>query len=332
MSSSAASSPLRRFTAMEHVSNALFVAMHGAVLLVLFVPFSWKVLALAIGSYALRMWAVTAGYHRYFAHRSYKTSRAWQLVLAVLGATAMQNGPIWWASVHRRHHKDSDGPGDPHSPLRRGFWYAHVGWVFDCSVPRPRDESNVTDLMRYPELRWINRHDWVPLFAYALACLAVGGVSGFVWVFVASTLAVFHGTMLINSLGHLWGWRRYATTDGSRNNPLLAALTFGEGWHNNHHFYMSSARQGFFWWEIDLSYYTLKLLSWLGVVWDVREPPAAVPSERHPRPEPSTRLSLLHPRDRSATAPVIDGAWAIGVSSQNGKRERLRHFARRSMR
>jgi len=268
-------SPPRRFTATERVSNTLFVAIHAAAVLVVAVPFSWKLLALAIGGYLLRMWAITAGYHRYFAHRSYKTSRAWQLALAVLGATAMQNGPIWWASVHRRHHKDSDGPGDPHSPLRRGFGYAHVGWVFDCSVPRPRDDSNVRDLMRYPELCWIDRHDWVPLGAYAFLCFVIGGWPAFVWGFAVSTVLVFHATMLVNSAAHMWGSRRYATLDQSRNNALLAALTLGEGWHNNHHFYMSSARQGFFWWEIDMSYYTLKLLSWLGVVWDIREPPEA---------------------------------------------------------
>jgi stearoyl-CoA desaturase (Delta-9 desaturase) len=148
----------RPFSAMERLSNALFVAIHASVLLVFVVPFSWKLVALALGGYGLRMWAITAGYHRYFAHRSYKTGRAWQLVLAVLGTTAMQNGPIWWASVHRRHHKDSDRPGDPHSPVQRGFWYSHIGWVFDRSIPAPRDESNVQDLMRYPELRWIDRH------------------------------------------------------------------------------------------------------------------------------------------------------------------------------
>ena len=267
-------SPLRRFTPMEHVSNVLFVAMHVSLLLVFVVPFSHAALALALGGYALRMWAVTAGYHRYFAHRSYKTSRAFQLVLAALGATSMQNGPIWWASVHRRHHKCSDVPGDPHSPLERGFWYAHVGWVFDRSAPRPYDPSNVGDLLRYPELRWIDRHDWVPLAAYGVACFAVGGLPGLVWGFVVSTLAVFHATMLINSMAHVWGSRRYATTDTSRNNPLLAILTMGEGWHNNHHHYMSSARQGFFWWEVDVSYYVLRFLALIGVVDHVREPPA----------------------------------------------------------
>ncbi len=269
-------SRLRRFTAMEHVSNALFVAMHLSLLLVFIVPLSGKVAALALGGYVLRMWAVTAGYHRYFAHRSYKTSRAFQLVLAVLGCTAMQNGPIWWASVHRRHHKESDGAGDPHSPVAHGFWYAHMLWIFDRTVPRPHDESNVADLTRYPEIRWVDRHEWLPITAYGVGCFLVGGVPGLVWGFVVSTLAVLHATMLINSLAHVWGTRRYATGDQSRNNALLAILTLGEGWHNNHHRYMSSARQGFFWWELDVTYYALRVLGWLGVVRAIREPPAAV--------------------------------------------------------
>jgi stearoyl-CoA desaturase (delta-9 desaturase) len=283
---------------MEHVSNVLFVAIHVSLLFVFVVPLSWKVVALACGGYGLRMWAITAGYHRYFAHRSYKTSRAFQFVLAALGATCMQNGPIWWASVHRRHHKESDSPGDLHSPVRRGFWYAHIGWVFDRTLPRPRDESNVRDLLRYPELRWIDGHDWVPLAAYGLLCFVAGGPSGLVWGFVVSTLAVFHATMCINSLAHLWGSRRYATGDGSRNNALLAVFTLGEGWHNNHHHYMSSTRQGFFWWEIDMTYWVLRALAWLGLVWAIREPP---PSALSPGP--------FEPRD-------VDGLLVSGIALQ----------------
>jgi stearoyl-CoA desaturase (delta-9 desaturase) len=267
--------PWRRFSVMEHVSNVLFVVLHLSVLFALFVPVSLKVLALAFVGYGLRMWAVTAGYHRYFAHRSYRTSRAFQFVLALLGATAMQNGPIWWASVHRRHHKDSDGPADLHSPVRRGFWYAHLGWIFDRTRPRPEDPSNVRDLTIYPELCWVDRHHWVPLAAYGMVCFAIGGAPGLVWGFVVGTLAVFHATMLINSAAHQWGSRRYATRDASRNNALLAVITLGEGWHNNHHHYMSSARQGFFWWEIDVTYYVLRILSRVGVIRGIREPPAS---------------------------------------------------------
>jgi stearoyl-CoA desaturase (delta-9 desaturase) len=256
--------------------------MHLAVFLAFVVPFSWNMLALCAGGYALRMWAVTAGYHRYFAHRAYKTSRFFQLVLAVLGATTMQNGPIWWASVHRRHHKHSDTPEDPHSPVLHGFWHAHLGWNFDLDRAPQDERSNVADLMRYPELRFVDGHDWLFVIAYAFGCLAIGGLPGVVWGFVVSTVATFHATLLINSLGHLWGSRRYATRDQSRNNGLLALLTFGEGWHNNHHHCMSSARQGFFWWEVDFTYYVLRVLAWLGVVSGLREPPAA--SFADPRP------------------------------------------------
>jgi stearoyl-CoA desaturase (delta-9 desaturase) len=267
---------LRRFSATERLSNVLFVVMHLLVLLALVVPLSWKVALLGFGGYGVRMWAVTAGYHRYFAHRAYKTGRVFQFVLAILGAMTMQNGPIWWASVHRRHHKHADDFGDPHSPVKRGFWYAHIGWVFDRAVARPRDDSNVRDLMTYPELVWVDRHDWVPLAAYALGCFLLCGMPGLFWGFVVSTLAVFHATMLINSLAHTWGSRRFATRDGSRNNAFLAILTLGEGWHNNHHHYMCSARQGFFWWEIDVTYYVLRILACLRLVWGLREPPRLV--------------------------------------------------------
>jgi stearoyl-CoA desaturase (delta-9 desaturase) len=259
--------------ALGRVSLVLFVAMHVACLLVIVYPPTWPLVLMAVGSYSLRMWAITVGYHRYFAHRSFRASRVFQFVLALLGTTAMQKGPIWWASSHRRHHKDVDLPDDPHSPRIYGLWYAHVAWIFD---PRNdgNDLSNVRDLTRFPELRLLDRFAWVPLVAYAIVCYAIAGIAGVVWGFVVSTIAVDHATFCINSLAHTWGSRRYDTPDTSRNNPLLAALTFGEGWHNNHHFYMSSARQGFRWWEVDISYYTLKLLSWLGVVRDLREPPA----------------------------------------------------------
>ncbi|MDP9152240.1 MAG: acyl-CoA desaturase [Myxococcota bacterium] len=265
----------RRYRPMECVSNALFAAMHLALLLVFFVPFSGRMLALAVAGYLLRMWAVTAGYHRYFAHRSYRTSRVFQLILAVLGTTAMQNGPIWWASVHRRHHKHADTPDDPHSPETRGFWYAHIGWNFDRLRPRADERTNVADLVRYPELRFVDSHEWLPILVYAFTCFAIGGLSGVVWGFVVSTLAVFHCTMLVNSLSHMWGSRRYDTADQSRNNGILALLTLGEGWHNNHHHCMSSVRQGFFWWELDATYYALRALALLGIVWDLREPSAA---------------------------------------------------------
>jgi stearoyl-CoA desaturase (delta-9 desaturase) len=251
------------------LSTALFVIMHLACFLVFVVPFSWAMVALAFASYVLRMWAITAGYHRYFSHRSFKTSRAFQLVLAFLGASAMQNGPLWWASWHRRHHQHSDTPADAHSPVQDGLWHAHVGWFIDGSHDEP-DLSNVRDLSRFPELRFLEKHKYLPIFAYGAACFLIGGASGVVWGFVIATVGALQATMLINSLAHVWGSRRYLTTDDSRNNGFLALLTLGEGWHNNHHQSMTAARQGVMWWEIDVTYYVLKVLSWLGIVWDLR--------------------------------------------------------------
>jgi stearoyl-CoA desaturase (delta-9 desaturase) len=262
--------PSRTARAMEKVSVVFFVLMHLAVLFAFVVPFSLKILGLAAFGYVLRMWAITAGYHRYFSHRSYKTSRAFQFVLGFLGTTAMQNGPLWWASWHRRHHKYSDTPLDAHSPRFEGFWHSHVGWFLDGSHDRP-DLCNVKDLARYPELRFLERHKWLPIIAYAVMCFAVGGAAGLVWGFVISTIAVLHATALINSLAHVWGSRRFDTKDDSRNNALLAVITFGEGWHNNHHHQMNAARQGIRWWEIDMTYYSLRILAAMGVVWEIRK-------------------------------------------------------------
>jgi stearoyl-CoA desaturase (delta-9 desaturase) len=256
---------------LQDLSPVLLFAIHATCLLVFWVPFSARVVLLCGGGYVLRMWAITAGYHRYFSHRSFKTSRAFQFVLALLGTSALQNGPIWWASWHRHHHRYADGPNDPHSPLQHGFWNAHMGWFLDTRSDHP-DTSNVEDLKRFPELRFLDRHKWLPLVAYAVGCYAIAGVSGLVWGFSLSSILVLHATALINSLGHVRGTRRYETSDTARNNAFLAVLTLGEGWHNNHHHAQSSARQGFFWWEIDVTYYTLRVLSWFGIIWRVRVP------------------------------------------------------------
>jgi stearoyl-CoA desaturase (delta-9 desaturase) len=255
------------------VSTALLAVMHLSVLLVFFVDFSPGLLVLALASYCLRMWAITAGFHRYFSHRAFKTSRAFQFFLALLGTTAMQNGPLWWSSWHRRHHKYSDGPGDAHSPVQGGFLHAHIGWFLDGSHDYP-NLANVRDLARYPELRWLDRHRWLPIVGYALAMYLVAGVGGLVWGFVLSTILCLHATMCINSLAHLWGSRRYPTADASRNNWLLALVTLGEGWHNNHHFDMNAARQGRTLWELDVTYLSLKVLAAFGIVWDLRPPRA----------------------------------------------------------
>jgi len=253
---------------MLHLSTVLTVVMHVACLLVFVVPFSAKVLLLCVAGYLLRMWAITAGYHRYFSHRSYKTSRVFQFLLALLGTTAMQNGPLWWASWHRRHHRHADTELDPHSPLH-GVWRSHFGWILDGSHDHP-DYANVKDLTRFPELRFLDKHKWLPIVGYAVGCFAIGGVSGLAWGFVVSTIACLHMTALVNSLAHVSGSRRFDTPDSSRNNALIAVLTLGEGWHNNHHHRMSVARQGVRWYEIDATYYVLQALAWTGIVWDIR--------------------------------------------------------------
>ncbi len=250
-----------------------FVAIHFALIAVFFVPVTWMALALCGGFYVLRMFAITAGYHRYFSHRAYKTSRWFQFVLGCLGATCMQKGPLWWAANHRKHHKHSDQEDDPHSPIRHGVFWSHIGWVL-AQNREGTDLEAVKDLARYPELRLLERFHWLPGLGLTFLCYFLGGWSGLIWGFFVSTVLVYHASFLVNSVCHIFGKRRFNTTDASRNNAIVAILTLGEGWHNNHHHYQSSANQGFRWWEIDISYYALCFLRLCRLVWDLRKPPA----------------------------------------------------------
>jgi stearoyl-CoA desaturase (Delta-9 desaturase) len=256
--------------------NLPFWAVHVvAVVGAIVVGWSWAAFAWLAGSYAVRMFAITAGYHRYFAHRTYKTSRAFQLVLAVLAMSSAQQGVLWWAAHHRNHHKESDQPDDTHSPVQRGFWWSHVAWIL---APRNRVThlDRIRDFARYPELRWLDRHDLFVAVAWGFVLYGIGGATALFWGHFLSLVATWHATFCINSLAHVWGSRRYATGDDSRNNALLAVMTLGEGWHNNHHHYQRSARQGFFWWELDVTYYVLKLLEKLRIVRDVEGVPRHV--------------------------------------------------------
>jgi stearoyl-CoA desaturase (delta-9 desaturase) len=269
-----------------HVLASLpFVGMHAACLLVFWTGVSATAVLACGAMYFVRMLAITAGYHRYFSHASYKTSRAFQFVLAWLGCSAAQKGPLWWASHHRHHHMTADSHSDEHSPLTGGFWWSHVGWI----VSRRHDETNwalVRQLARFPELRWMNHHPLVPPAVLVAALMGTGETirrwapaSGtnaqqlVVWGFFVSTVLLYHATFTVNSMAHLFGTRRYPTPDGSRNNPWIALITLGEGWHNNHHFSPATERQGFFWWELDVTHCVLVLLSWVGLVWDLRPPP-----------------------------------------------------------
>ena len=268
-----------------------FVALHLACLGVIWVGFSWFALWTALATYALRMFAITGFYHRYFSHKAFSTSRPLQFLFAVLGASSVQRGPLWWAAHHRHHHRFADTEHDVHSP-RQGLWRSHMGWFL---TPRnfATDHAAVKDLTRFPELRLLDRFDILVPILLAAGVYALGswlaarhpglGTSGpqlLVWGFFVSTIVLFHVTVTINSLAHLWGSRRFATNDDSRNNWLLALLTFGEGWHNNHHHFPGSARQGFTWWEYDITYYVLRVMSWFGLVWDLKAMPVAVAAMR----------------------------------------------------
>jgi stearoyl-CoA desaturase (delta-9 desaturase) len=265
-----------------------FVCLHLACFGIIFVGFSWFALAFALVLYVVRMFAITAFYHRYFAHKAFKTSRAGQFIFAILGASAVQRGPLWWASHHRNHHAHSDEQIDAHSPHQHGFLWSHIGWFLSRANFSTQIER-VKELAHFPELRFLDRFDIIIPIALGVSIYGFGealnifmpslqtnGLQLFVWGFILSTVLLYHGTFCVNSLAHVWGKRRYATRDHSRNNALIALITLGEGWHNNHHHFPGSAKQGFYWWEIDFTYYGLRILAALGIIWDLKTVPVAI--------------------------------------------------------
>jgi len=252
-----------------------FVLVHLGCIAAIWTGVTWSALALCAALYTLRMFGVVAGYHRYFSHRAFTTSRAFQFVLAVLAQSSAQKSVLWWAAKHRHHHLHSDTAQDVHSPVHKSFLYSHLGWIFDRQHDQA-DLSKVADLARWPELMWLKRFELLPAAVLAVLCFLIAGWSGLVVGFLWSTVLVYHATFCINSLAHVRGSKRYVTGDESRNNWVLALLTLGEGWHNNHHAYQSSVRQGFRWWEVDLAYYVLKAMSWFGLIWDMKTPPEHV--------------------------------------------------------
>jgi len=285
----------------------------------------------AVALYFVRMFAVTGIYHRYFSHKTYSTSRAGQFLLALWGGTTVQRGALWWAYHHRHHHQHSDDPEDAHSPHVHGFWWSHIGWI-TSRRNFPTDYSTIKDLARYPELVWLNRFDTVVPLLFALAVFGTGellavhapglGTNGWqllVWGFFISTTALFHGTACINSMAHLMGRRRFNTTDDSRNSFILALICLGEGWHNNHHRYQSSTRNGFYWWEIDITYYGLKALSWTGLIWGLKAVPKSVMEEAaradHAHSIAAARRAREVHLDVSPLKRVVPAAAAIAVAT-----------------
>ena len=268
-----------------------FVFLHVGCLGLIWVGWSWTAVITAVALYWIRMFAITGFYHRYFSHRTFRTSRAGQFAFAALGNMAVQRGALWWAAVHRHHHKHADTEHDVHSPGLRGFVWAHIGWM-TSSRNFPTNYGAIRDLAKFPELVFLNRFDLVVPAVYAAGLYGVGellrvaapglatsGPQLLVWGFFVSTVILLHGTLFINSMAHAFGGRRFATNDDSRNNFFLALITLGEGWHNNHHRFMGAARQGFYWWEIDPTYYALKVLSWTGLIWDLKPVPLSVYAE-----------------------------------------------------
>jgi stearoyl-CoA desaturase (delta-9 desaturase) len=253
----------------------VFLAVHAGCVAAIWSGVTWQGIAICVVLYWLRMFAIGAGYHRYFSHRAYSTSRVFQFILAFLAQSSAQKSVLWWAAKHRHHHLHSDTKRDVHSPQHKGFVYSHVGWIFT----RQHDATDllkVTDFASYPELMWLHKLEVLPAIMIAAICVLIAGWAGLVVGFLWSTVLLYHATFCINSLAHVHGRKRYVTGDESRNNWLLALFTMGEGWHNNHHAYQSSARQGFRWWQLDMTYYLLRGLSWLGIVWDLKAPPEQV--------------------------------------------------------
>ena len=259
-----------------------FIILHLSCFMIFFVGFSWTAFVVCMSLFAIRMFAITGFYHRYFSHKTFRTSRFVQCLFAMIGATAVQRGPLWWAAHHRGHHMHSDTTEDKHSPKEHGFIWSHMGWFLTKSN-FVTNTKLIRELIRFPELRIIDRFDLLMPLALSISLWVIGyyleqyepslhtnGFQLFIWGFSVSTIMLYHATFLVNSVAHQWGKKRYETKDTSRNNFIIAILTFGEGWHNNHHHYPGSARQGFYWWEIDLTYYVLKFLAMIGIIWDVR--------------------------------------------------------------
>lgn len=288
---------------MDWFRTIPFIGMHLAVLTVFLVGWSPIALLTAGALYVIRMFAITGFYHRYFSHKSFSTSRAIQFFFAVVGACSVQRGPLWWAANHRIHHSHSDKLPDVHSPLHQGFLWSHMGWFLSRQNFATR-LNRIQDFARFPELRFLDRFDILAPTLFAISIFLCGewlasayphlqtnGWQMLVWGFVISTVVLYHMTFTITSLSHWFGSQRFVTNDNSRNNWVLAMVTFGEGWHNNHHFYPGSVRQGFHWWEIDLTYYVLRLFQFLGLIWEVRPLPAWVLDPTHPNHKKEMRMA-----------------------------------------
>lgn len=325
--------------AVDWIRCIPFIILHVGCFGVLWVGFSPVAAWTAVALYFIRMFAVTGIYHRYFSHKTYSTSRVGQFLLALWGGTTVQRGALWWAYHHRHHHQHSDEEEDAHSPHVHGFWWSHIGWI-TSRRNFPTDYTKIKDLAKFPELVWLNRFDTVVPVVFAFAVFGFGellahyapqlGTNGWqmlVWGFFISTTALFHGTACINSMAHLMGRRRFKTTDDSRNSFILAMITLGEGWHNNHHRYQSSTRNGFYWWEIDITYYGLKAMSFTRFIWGLKPVPKSIMEEAARADHAasiaaSQKAAHVHP-EYSSLKKVVPAAAAIAVATATAAQSAL---------
>ena len=267
------------------ISIIVFWTVQVSAVLAVLVPFSWAMAGLWAVSHFLRAIGLTLSFHRYFAHRTFQMNRAARFVWALIGTAAMQKGPLWWAGHHVNHHKFADREGDPHSPAITGFYHAHIGWFLNDARHDRLEATNpvLRDFSSAPEIVWLDRYHFVPPLALAVGLFLSGGLQWLVWGFCVPTVTLAHSTFAINTVNHMFGSRRFDTIDDSRNNVLTAFFAAGEGWHNNHHRYQRAARNGFFWWEFDPTWYVIKLMAAVGLAWDVQAVPARIYAEARAR-------------------------------------------------
>jgi stearoyl-CoA desaturase (Delta-9 desaturase) len=263
------------------IPMVVFWLVQASVVLVFAVPFAWPLLALWAASHFVRAIGLTLCFHRYFAHRSFKMHRAARFVWTFIAVSAMQKGPLWWAGHHVNHHRFADREGDPHSPSVSGVYYAHIGWFLNDAKHDRLEPSNpvVRDFSKFPEIYWLDRLNVLPPLTLAIAMYLIGGLPWLVWGFCVPTMTLAHATFAINTVNHMFGSRRFETHDESRNNAITAFFAAGEGWHNNHHRYQRAARNGFYWWEFDPTWYTIRAMAALGLAWDLQAVPKRIYEE-----------------------------------------------------
>jgi len=284
----------------KKVSTVVFWIVQCSAFLIFFVPFSWALVALWAVSHFLRAIGLTLAFHRYFAHRSFQMNRTARFIWSFIGTAAMQKGPLWWAGHHVNHHRYADRDGDPHSPMVSGVYYAHIGWFLNDAKHDRLEVSNpvMRDFSKAPEIVWLNNQFWLPPLLLAVAMFLIGGMPWLIWGFCLPTMTLAHATFAINTINHMFGSRRFDTIDESRNNAVTAFFAVGEGWHNNHHRYQRSARNGFYWWEFDPTWYVIRLMQMVGLVWDVKTVPQRIYDEARAakaRRTAQSIVSVVHP-------------------------------------